>query len=74
MKRLLDAGMHVFAERGYHAARVDDIVRAARTSHGTVSLYFANKEALCTAGSSARPSSSDDHGARASILPDRTAR
>ncbi|HEY1740702.1 MAG TPA: helix-turn-helix domain-containing protein, partial [Acidimicrobiia bacterium] len=44
--RLLDAGLAVFAERGYHAARVDDIVRAAETSHGTFYLYFANKEEL----------------------------
>jgi len=49
MSRLLDAGMRVFAERGYHAARVDDIVRAARTSHGTFYLYFANKEDLLRA-------------------------
>jgi AcrR family transcriptional regulator len=49
MGRLLDAGMKVFAERGYHAARVDDIVRAARTSHGTFYLYFANKEDLLRA-------------------------
>ncbi len=46
MRKLFDAGMKVFAERGYHAARVDDIVRAARTSHGTFYLYFANKEDL----------------------------
>jgi AcrR family transcriptional regulator len=46
MGRLLDAAMRVFADRGYHAARVDDIVRAARTSHGTFYLYFANKEDL----------------------------
>jgi AcrR family transcriptional regulator len=46
MRKLLDAGMRVFAERGYHAARVDDIVRAARTSHGTFYLYFSNKEDL----------------------------
>jgi len=49
MSRLLDAGMRVFAERGVHAARVDDIVRAARTSHGTFYLYFPNKEALLRA-------------------------
>src|SRR3989441_11332174 len=49
MRRLLDAGMRVFAERGYHAARVDDIVRAAHTSHGTFYLYFANKEDLLRA-------------------------
>ncbi len=46
MRKLLDAGMRVFAERGFHAARVDDIVRTARTSHGTFYLYFANKEEL----------------------------
>ncbi len=45
-ERLLEAGLAVFAERGYHAARVDDIVRAAETSHGTFYLYFANKEEL----------------------------
>jgi AcrR family transcriptional regulator len=49
MRRLLDAGLRVFAERGYHAARVDDIVRAGRTSHGTFYLYFTNKEDLLRA-------------------------
>jgi AcrR family transcriptional regulator len=49
MRKLFDAGMRVFAERGYHAARVDDIVRAARTSHGTFYLYFASKEDLLRA-------------------------
>jgi AcrR family transcriptional regulator len=49
MGRLLDAGMRVFGERGFHAARVDDIVRAAKTSHGTFYLYFANKEDLLRA-------------------------
>jgi AcrR family transcriptional regulator len=46
VRRLLDAGIEVFAVRGYHAARVDDIVRQARTSHGTFYLYFANKQDL----------------------------
>jgi AcrR family transcriptional regulator len=49
MRRLSDAGMRVFAERGYHQSRVDDIVRSARTSHGTFYLYFANKEDLLRA-------------------------
>jgi AcrR family transcriptional regulator len=49
MRRLLDAALKVFAQRGYHAARVDDIVRVARTSHGTFYLYFANKEDLLRA-------------------------
>jgi AcrR family transcriptional regulator len=46
LRKLLDAGMVVFERRGYHAARVDDIVKVARTSHGTFYLYFANKEDL----------------------------
>lgn len=46
MRKLLDAAMTVFEKRGYHAARVDDIVKVARTSHGTFYLYFANKEDL----------------------------
>ena len=46
MRKLLDASMVVFEKRGYHAARVDDIVKVARTSHGTFYLYFANKEDL----------------------------
>jgi AcrR family transcriptional regulator len=46
LERLLEAGAQVFADRGYHAARVDDVVKAARTSHGTFYLYFASKEDL----------------------------
>src|SRR5437763_11820322 len=46
MRRLLDAGVVVLRQRGYQAARVDDIVKTAETSHGTFYLYFANKEDL----------------------------
>jgi AcrR family transcriptional regulator len=46
MRKLLDAGTEVFATKGYHATRVDDIVKVARTSHGTFYLYFSNKEDL----------------------------
>jgi AcrR family transcriptional regulator len=49
MAKLLDAGMKVFAEKGFHAARVDDIVRTARASHGTFYLYFSSKEDLLRA-------------------------
>lgn len=49
MQRLLDAGLEVFSTRGYHATRVDDVVRVAKTSHGTFYLYFANKEDLLRA-------------------------
>ena len=46
MRQLLDAGVEVFASKGYFAARVDDIVKLAETSHGTFYLYFSNKEDL----------------------------
>jgi AcrR family transcriptional regulator len=49
MVRLMDSAMEVLAERGYHAARVDDIVARANVSHGTFYLYFANKDALVLA-------------------------
>jgi AcrR family transcriptional regulator len=46
MQKLLDGAIVVFGERGYHAARVDDICTAARTSHGTFYLYFSSKDDL----------------------------
>jgi AcrR family transcriptional regulator len=42
--RLLDAGAAVLPDRGYHDARVDDIVTAAGVSHGTFYRYFGNKD------------------------------
>ncbi|HEY6530991.1 MAG TPA: TetR/AcrR family transcriptional regulator [Acidimicrobiales bacterium] len=44
--RLLDAAATTFAAQGFHETRVDDIVEAAGTSHGTFYRYFANKEAV----------------------------
>jgi AcrR family transcriptional regulator len=44
--KLLDAAVPALAEKGYHATRVDDIVRLAGVSHGTFYLYFTNKEDL----------------------------
>jgi AcrR family transcriptional regulator len=46
VRKLLDAGIQVFGSKGYFPARVDDIVKVAKTSHGTFYLYFANKEDL----------------------------
>lgn len=43
---LLDAALVVFAERGFHLARVDDVCDEADVSHGTFYLYFASKEDL----------------------------
>lgn len=46
VRKLLDAGLAEFDERGFAAVRVDDVVRRAKTSHGTFYLYFANKDDL----------------------------
>jgi AcrR family transcriptional regulator len=46
VRKLLEAGLAEFDERGFQAVRVDDVVRRARTSHGTFYLYFANKDDL----------------------------
>ena len=44
--KILQAAREVFAEKGYHRALVDDIVRASQTSKGAVYHHFPNKEAL----------------------------
>jgi AcrR family transcriptional regulator len=46
VRKLLEAGMVEFEERGFHGVRVDDVVRRAGISHGTFYLYFSNKEDL----------------------------
>jgi AcrR family transcriptional regulator len=44
--KLLEAGLAEFDEKGFQAVRVDDVVRRAKTSHGTFYLYFSNKDDL----------------------------
>jgi AcrR family transcriptional regulator len=44
--RLLDAAAEVFARRGYEAARLDEIARAAGFTKGAVYSNFAGKHAL----------------------------
>jgi AcrR family transcriptional regulator len=46
VRRLLEAGMIEFENRGFHGVRVDDVVSRAGISHGTFYLYFSNKEDL----------------------------
>jgi AcrR family transcriptional regulator len=46
VRRLLEAGLAEFDDRGFQAVRVDDVVKRAKTSHGTFYLYFANKDDL----------------------------
>jgi len=42
--RILDAAIRVFAERGYHEARVGDIAEDAGVAHGLLYHYFASKD------------------------------
>jgi TetR/AcrR family transcriptional regulator, fatty acid metabolism regulator protein len=43
-KRILDAAIRVFAEHGYHGARVGDIAKDAGVAHGLLYHYFASKD------------------------------
>lgn len=43
---LLAAALDIFVERGFAAARMDDIARRAGVSKGTVFLYYESKQAL----------------------------
>lgn len=43
---LLDAALDTFVERGYAAARLEDVASRAGVSKGTLYLYFTNKEEL----------------------------
>jgi TetR/AcrR family transcriptional repressor of nem operon len=47
--RLLDAALTVIRTKGYSAATVDDICRAAGVSKGSFFHYFADKQALAIA-------------------------
>lgn len=46
VRKLLEAGLIEFKERGFESVRVDDVVHRAGISHGTFYLYFSNKEDL----------------------------
>lgn len=43
---ILEAALGVFAEKGFAAARLDEVARRAGISKGTLYLYFDSKEAL----------------------------
>jgi AcrR family transcriptional regulator len=45
-KKLLDAGRHLFAEQGYHAASVQAIASRAGTAAGAFYTYFRSKRQL----------------------------
>lgn len=43
-QEILEAALDVFAEKGFNAARVEDIAERAGVSKGTAYLYFESKE------------------------------
>jgi TetR/AcrR family fatty acid metabolism transcriptional regulator len=45
-QRLLDAAEQVFAEKGYHGAVVEDIIRASDSSKGGFYFHFPNKQGI----------------------------
>jgi len=45
-QEILDAALAVFAEKGFMAARMEDISQRAGVTKGTIYLYFESKEAL----------------------------
>jgi AcrR family transcriptional regulator len=45
-KQLLGHARDVFAEKGYHTAKIDDIVAQANVARGTFYLHFADKRAV----------------------------
>jgi AcrR family transcriptional regulator len=45
-QQILNHARDVFAKRGYHAAKIDDIVAAAGIARGTFYLYFEDKRAI----------------------------
>jgi AcrR family transcriptional regulator len=45
-QEILDAALEVFAEKGFAAARMDEVARRAGVTKGTIYLYFPSKEEL----------------------------
>jgi AcrR family transcriptional regulator len=45
-QEILEAALTVFAEKGFAAARMDDVARRAGVTKGTIYLYFPSKDEL----------------------------
>lgn len=48
-EQILQAAMTVFAQRGFHESRMDDIAEHAGVSKGTLYLYFKSKDEIISA-------------------------
>ncbi|MDZ4767624.1 MAG: TetR/AcrR family transcriptional regulator [Chloroflexota bacterium] len=44
--KILDAALNIFATKGYHDTRMDEIVTESDTSKGAIYFHFPNKERL----------------------------
>ncbi|MDN3690381.1 TetR/AcrR family transcriptional regulator [Cyclobacterium jeungdonense] len=45
-KKILEAAIHLFSEKGFHATKVDEVAKKARISKGLVYFYYKSKEDL----------------------------
>jgi len=45
-KKIIDAAVRLFAQKGFHETTVDDIAKAAKIAKGTPYLYFKDKSSL----------------------------
>lgn len=45
-EKILDASLSIFARKGYHDTRLDEIVSQSHTSKGAIYFHFPNKERL----------------------------
>lgn len=45
-ERILEAALDIFARKGYHDTRLDEIVDESHTSKGAIYFHFPNKERL----------------------------
>lgn len=48
-ERILDAALNIFAHKGYHSAKLDEIAAESQTSKGSIYFHFPNKERLFVA-------------------------
>lgn len=48
-RKILDAALRTFADRGFHGTAVPDVAKAAKVATGTLYHYFDDKEALVNA-------------------------
>ncbi|MFN2128029.1 MAG: TetR/AcrR family transcriptional regulator [Anaerolineales bacterium] len=47
-RQILDAASNVFSKKGFHDARMDDIVKQSGLSKGTIYWYFKSKDEIIT--------------------------